>query len=108
MPRLSTKRNLLLELEKNLLTRRTDAMLRLLLLDSSSEESGRENTGSDYETRSTDDSTGTIDEIITIGLENAIERISSHKASSQHHRSPAGHFLAIPVLSLCCKSHKRP
>ena len=79
MPRLSTKRKLLLELEKNLLTRRTDATICFLLLDSSSEESGRENNGSDYETRSTDDSTGTIEEIINFGLENAIERISSQR-----------------------------
>jgi hypothetical protein len=79
MPRLSTKRKLLLELEKDLLKRRTDATLRLLLLESSSDESSGHEKGSIYETRSTDDSTGTIEEIITIGIEDAIERISSQR-----------------------------
>jgi len=75
MPRLSTKRKLLLELEKDLHERQTYATLRSLLLDSSDESSASEGSGTDV----TDNSTGTIDEIITIGIEDAIERISNQR-----------------------------
>ena len=76
MPRLSTKQKVLIELAKDIDRRRSDATLRSLLLESDEENSGADNKIMDETNICIDSSTGTIDEVITLPMEDVFERIS--------------------------------